>query len=428
MSKSMVGPELTALPTLIEGKADVSLFIPERYRRHLGALPWQYPLEMWQKRRVKMISVKSGLSRHVVRFVESHRRRFAIKETTLQSARREFMRYIELSKLEIPTLLPVGIVARNEGVVTVETHVGRLREEKSTGYLITALMEKVVPDSFLFRRGFSTKNRNRIWDAVIRLFIQMHSRGVYWGDASLANMLIKFSKEEIPELGYRTRLGAVLADAETLEIHHSLSDSLRHADVEFFLESMLWTEADLKASGRVRDPMMTQEDQQYLLTQYKEGYAVEQEMRSFELVTHIDVDKLLGNFDVKGYGPLLLRHINEHKWYLSERRGREITLVEAAEDWYREIFRPVCRLFNQHGLLGYFPDKTASSLYVEIMEHKYLMSEKERRDVGLVAALEDYAARDERQGPLSAFIGSILKELTQLLTPQTSGVKNIYLA
>ncbi len=419
--------KLTHPPPFLERSGKVSLFIPGHYRRHLVTLPWQYPLETWQKRRVKLIPVKSGLSRHVVRFVESHSRRFAIKETTLLSARREFMRYADLARLEIPTLEPVGIVVRDEGVATVETRVGRLREEQSTGYLITALMERVVPDSLLFRRGFSTKNRNRIWDAVIRLFIQMHSRGVYWGDASLANMLIKFSKEEIPEMGYRTRLGAVLADAETVEIHHSLSDTLRLADVEFFLESMLWTEADLKASGLVRDPMMTQDDQQYLLTHYKERYAVEQEMQSFELVTHIDVDRLLGSFDVKGYGPLLLRHINEHKWYLSERRGREIPLVEAAEDWYREIFKPVCRLFNERGFVEYYPEKTASSLYVEIMEHKYLMSERQGSDVGLVAALEDFASRDDRHGPLGALLNSIVKELTQLLTPLTPTTKNIYL-
>ena len=100
-------------------------------------------------------------------------------------------------------------------------------------------MEKVIPDSFLFKRGFSHNNRRRIWDAIVRLFIQMHSRGVFWGDASLANMLIRFTTETIPELGYRTRLGAVLADAETAEIHPSISDSLRLADVEVFLESML---------------------------------------------------------------------------------------------------------------------------------------------------------------------------------------------
>jgi hypothetical protein len=34
------------------------------------------------------------------------------------------------------------------------------------------------------------------------------------------------------------------------------------------------------------------------------------ETRSFELLTHIDVDRLLGEFDAEGHSKLLLRHIN----------------------------------------------------------------------------------------------------------------------
>ena len=55
---------------------------------------------------------KSGLSRHVVRFVESGGNRFAIKETTLSAAQREFESYSQLMRKEIHTLLPVGIIAR----------------------------------------------------------------------------------------------------------------------------------------------------------------------------------------------------------------------------------------------------------------------------------------------------------------------------
>jgi hypothetical protein len=178
-----------------------------------------------------------------------------------------------------------------------------------------------------------------------------------------------------------------------VEIHPSLSDRMRQEDMEFFLESMLWTEADLRASGVVRDPIMTGEDQEYLRHTYAEAYSLELEQRSFELVTRIDVDTLLGSFDVRGYGKVLLQHIQEHRWYLGERRGVEVPLSAAAEDWYRTIFRPVCRLFQEHGLLSLFPEKTAASLYVEIMEHKYYMSQPRRKDVGLRAALQDFVRR-----------------------------------
>jgi hypothetical protein len=257
----------------------------------------------------------------------------------------------------------------------------------------------------------------------VRLFVQMHSQSVYWGDASLANTLIKFGTEVVPELGKRTKLTAVLGDAETVEIHQSISDSLRLSDLEFFLESMLWTEADLKESGIVRDPFITQEDQQYLLASYNESFTVEQEMRSFEFVTNIDADRLLGNFDVKGYGKLLLKHIHEHKWYLSERGRTEVPLVEAAADWYRNVFKPVCGVFSEHGLLQFFPENTAASLYVEIMEHKYFMSEREKRDVGLTTALEDYCEQYAPAEPLRATVGLIIEALKSVLTGKSPGTQ-----
>lgn len=407
---------------------NVGFFISGLEDSQLVQLPWKFPLEAWSEHKVSLLQIKSGLSRHVVRFIESGKRRYAIKETTLESAHREFETYTRLIAMEVPTLTPIGVVARNDGTIVVDTFVGKQPQPQMTGYLITELMEKVIPDSLLFRRAFTRENRVRIWDAVIDLFVRMHSRGVYWGDASLANMLIHFSAEQVPELGRRTRLQAVLADAETVEIHPTISDKLRLADVEFFLESMQWTEADLIASGIVRDALITREDRQHFLRTYHEHFTVEQEMQSFELVTHIDVDTLLGNFDVKGYGKLLLQHINEHKWYMSERQKKEVSLVAAAEDWYAEIFKPVCRIFNEYGLPDYFPEKTASSLYVEIMEHKYFMSEREKQDVGLVTAVEDYCAKFALREPHHFTLASILDALRNLLERYTGGSTPVYLA
>ncbi len=79
-------------------------------------------------------------------------------------------------------------------------------------------------------------------------------------------------------------------------------------------------------------------------------------------------------------------------------------------------------------MLDFFPDKTAASLYVEIMENKYLMSERERRDVGLVAALEDYAHRFAPDKPMQLTLGSMIKALRALLTGSGPASRNIYLA
>ncbi len=416
------------LPGLALQLDNLRFFVPPDLSATLVTLPWHTPLDTWDRKTVQLLDIKSGLSRHIVRFVEIGDRRFAVKETSLESAQREYATYVKLRETKLHTLVPVGVVARDDGTEIIETKVGYQPQERRTGYLITELMEKVVPDSFLYKRGFSKANRKRIWDAVIRLFVEMHSNGVYWGDASLSNMLINFSTEDIPGLGHRTNLRAVLADVETVEIHYSITDSLRLADIEFFIESMHWTEADLKASGIVRESVITDEDERFLFSTYAERYAVEQEMRSFEFVTRIDVDKLLGDFDVKGYAKLLLKHINEHKWYLSERQSSEVPLTTAAEDWYSEVFQPLCRIFTQYGFIDSFPDRTAASLYVEIMEHKYLMSERAQKDVGLIAAAKDFVKTFAVQKPSQLTIRSIVGELRALLKKLPLPLQSLYQA
>ena len=293
--------------------------------------------------------------------------------------------------MDIPTLLPAGTVYRSEGVVPVKTGIGLQAEPRSTGYIITRLLEYSVPNYFLFRRDFKKMNSQRIWDAIVRLFVQLHCKGVYWGDASLSNMMIVFVKQAFPEIGARTVLRAVLADAETVEFHPHLSDRLRGADVENFLDSMAWTEADLRASGVLRDPMMTSEDQQYIVERYHDLFEIEREEQSFELITSIDVDRLIGPFQLRGQSKALLQHIYEHKWYLSEKETREVPVEEAAHDWYINVFKPVILLFGEFAIMDDFPDRTATSIYLDIMVHKYFLSERTGRDVGLVPAIESYS-------------------------------------
>lgn len=415
------------LPPETVRRGAIHFHLPAETLPFVIRLPWDLPLETWEEHGVQFLHVRSGLSRHIVRFVGSGPHRYAVKETTPETAQEEFENYTTLRRLGIPTLVPVGVVLREEGTRVVATKVGTQVERRSTGYLVTEVMQKVIPDSYLFRRAFSQQSRRRIWDAIVTLFVQLHGNRVYWGDASLANMLIEFMTEPVPELGSRTKLCAVCADAETVEIRRTISDRLRMADVEFFLESMLWTEADLQASGVVRDPLVTRKDQEYLVTSYAERFSIDQEMRSFELLTHIDVDKVLGSFDARGLGKVLLQHIGEHKWYLSERRGAEVQLVEAAEDWYKEVFKPVCRIFSEHGLLKFFPDKTASTLYVEVMEHKYYLSELEKRDVGLVVALKDYLNKFAAHDPIRSIVSAIIEAVASLFARHKSS-QNIYLS
>ena len=60
--------------------------------------------------------------------------------------------------------------------------------------------------------------RERLLDAMAWLLVDLHRAGVYWGDCSLANTLFRRDGDKIQ---------AFLVDAETSEIHPSLSDGQR---------------------------------------------------------------------------------------------------------------------------------------------------------------------------------------------------------
>ncbi len=398
-----------------DAAVELAMRFDDGRERFLQRLPWHKPLANWTRRDARFIPVRSGLSRHLVRFLRSGRHAFAVKETSEESARREYHTYRRLIALGVPSLLPAGFVIRREGLAPVATSVGLQAEPRATGYIVTQLLEYSLPNYILFQRRFRKENRNRIWDAIIRLFIDLHQKEVYWGDASLSNMMIVFAKQRFPEIGTRTVLRAVLADAETIEFLPHLSASMRMADIEHFLESMAWAEEDLRRGGAAPDPLMTAEDQRYVHERYRDLFEAEREAERFELITTIDVDRLLGTFQSKGQSRALLQHITEHKWYLSERKGREVSIGEAAQDWYRSVFTPVLRLFSEYDILDDFPESTAASLYLDIMLHKYYLSEQTGRDVGLYAAFEDYASRRRREGKPVDRMMLLMKSLRAVL-------------
>jgi hypothetical protein len=363
------------------------------FEAELRKLPWTVPISDWQYHGVNILTIKRGISRHVVIFVKAGRFSFGIKEISEEISKKEIDHYEQLLLRGIHTLVPAGFIVREEDPIPVSTPIGVQYEQNFVAHTVTVLVDKVLPDSFLYSRNFRKENRQKIWDAIVRLFVQLHSNGVYWGDASLANTLIKFEKREAPFVGKQTILIAYLSDAETVEIRPRLSRSMREADLNFFFESMEWINEDLRSSGIVRDDVGTEEDKVYIRERYDLLYKVERKKKKFEQQTSFNIDKFLGSIFNPDYVDQFLKHIEEHKWYLSERAHREYSLAEATRDWYETIFVPICGLFRTEHIPEFFRGKTAAELYIEIMNNKYYLSEQAGKDVGMVAAMRDYAER-----------------------------------
>jgi|YelNatPaOPRAMG01_1025707.scaffolds.fasta_scaffold00582_25 hypothetical protein len=86
----------------------------------------------------------------------------------------------------------------------------------------------------------------------------------------------------------------------------------------------------------------------------------------------------------------LISQIMEHKYYMSERRGKEVSIKEASKNWYRNIYLPIAKIIERERILEAFPGRTVSDLYVYISDHKWLESQKKGYDIGFHKAIEDF--------------------------------------
>jgi DNA-binding Lrp family transcriptional regulator len=65
----------------------------------------------------------------------------------------------------------------------------------------------------------------------------------------------------------------------------------------------------------------------------------------------------------------LLSQIQYHQQHLAAGEKPGVDLKTAAEDWYRTIYRPLCHIIRQAGLMEGFPGRRVSDLYAYISHH-----------------------------------------------------------
>ena len=207
----------------------------------LERLPWNFPLSEWPEHGVVPLSIRRGESRHPVIFVECEGTRYAIKETTPHMAEREIANLHEIEQRGIPVLSPVGSVSVPAPPLLVEEHgPGGVPQYVSgdRGYTVTRLAPRVIPHALLYRVPFTRKNKHHILSAIAVLLVELHEHGVYWGDPSLANILIRIDGRHIL---------AIMADAETAELFPgTISDGLREQDLERLGGARFWQDEDLR--------------------------------------------------------------------------------------------------------------------------------------------------------------------------------------
>ena len=379
----------------------------------LLALPWREPLAEWDATEVPLRDIPVGPSRHLVRFVETDGRLWALKELPGRIAAKEYAVLRDLERRALPAVRAAGLVIQPDG----ETAILLTRYlERSWQY--RRLLMRLPPDD--------PGHRERLLDAMAGLLVDLHRNGVFWGDCSLANTLFTRDGQV---------LQAWLVDAETSEIHPTLSEGQRRHDIEIMVENVaggmidlairldqppsVWDGLiDLAGSVASRyqalwevlhaEPVFSYDDRFQVEAQIRRlhelGFAVDEvtlrpagpgpEVRLRVAVAarrfHATQLHALTGLDVgEGQARILLGDLRAYQAALQRQEQADVSEEIAALRWLGEALRP--GMARAHQAVGGLGD--AVQAYCDLLEVRWLLSEQAGQDVGDDAALEALARR-----------------------------------
>ncbi len=372
-------------------------------------LPWQRPLEEWTDDRLVEVRQR-GIHRHVVRFVSDAGGLFALKEMNERLVRREYSILRRLAELEVPVVHVLGAVVD--------------RGDDADAILVTRFLDF----SLSYRSVFSDPHRQEpvglLLDALVELLVRLHLTGCFWGDCSLSNTLFR------PDAG---TLAAYLVDAETAEMHATLSNGQRNYDVELARERVGGELMDLQAGGLAPpnlDPIELSDEIAVRYHALWDELTVEEVLQPEEQRYHIsarlrrlnelgfDVDEVelvstgegnmvrlrtriaepghhrrrllmrTGLHAQENQARRLLNDIASFRGYIEHRDGRALSEAAAASLWLSEVYDPV---------VASIPEELRSRLepaqvFTEILEHRWFLSEAAGLDVGTSTAARSYFA------------------------------------
>ncbi|AFH50505.1 Hypothetical protein IALB_2802 [Ignavibacterium album JCM 16511] len=381
--------------------------IPD-YQQELIELPWNQPLDEWDSKQISFLDIRKGISKHTVRFIKGKNFAFAVKQTNPISAYFENESLIKLLQTGIHALRPVGYVFYKKNLFMKDSD-----PDNVLAFLITLLEEKSIPHSILFGWEFTESNRKLIYEASAELIANLHFNNIYWGDASLSNILVKFIKLKDENGRAFTELKAFLADAETVNFLKNISETQKKDDLNNFIRSI--EEINNTLAGK-KDTGVIEEDKKYFLKSYSEHYSLLNKTRQFEEMTGLKVKKHFYRISDHYSLESIIKQIEEHKWYLSEKASEEIELKIAACDWIKNIYEPTINEFNQFKLFDLFPKTNSLKLYVDIMAHKYYVSLEQNKDVGISFAIKSYCERysNQEQSSITRLVDNLIKRLAKI--------------
>ncbi|WP_082031588.1 DUF4032 domain-containing protein [Actinomyces polynesiensis] len=369
-------------------------------------LPWELPLKEWPPD--ILAALPRGLSRHIVRFVNLSGRVIAVKEIGETVAHHEYEMLRDLSRIDAPSVLPTAVVTGRRD------NAG----EELNAVLVTEHLQFSLPYRALFSQYMTPDTATRLIDALAVLLVRLHLLGFYWGDVSLSNTLFRRDAGAF---------SAYLVDAETGELHPSLTRGQREYDVDLARTNIIGELMDLQAGSyfpededpitvgdRIRSryeelwreltaPESIETGQRWRVAERIErlnelGFSVgELQMVSDLDGTHLTIQPKVvdsGHFHrqmmrLTGMDvgeKQAQRMLNDLETYraMTGRQGQPIEIV--AHEWMRDVFEPV--------IAGVPPELRAklepAQIFHEVLDHRWFLAQQAGHDIPLDEVIDSY--------------------------------------
>lgn len=378
-------------------------------------LPWDVPLEEWPAE--TLAALPRGISRHIVRFVRLSGRVIAIKEIGETVAYREYELLRQLRRLEVPSVVPVGVITGRQDA----------QGERLEAVLITEHLQFSLPYRALFSQSLRPDTATRLIDALAVLLVRLHLVGFYWGDVSLSNTLFRRDAETF---------AAFLVDAETGDLHRELSPGQRSYDVDLARTNIIGELMDLAAGElldedvdevAIGDALVARYEELWEALTTSESFDANERWRVAARIEHLnnlgfDVDELAITTDIDGttvqiqpkvvdaghHSRRLLRltgldvQENQARRLLNdldsfraaaERQNDDEEFV--AHDWLSGVFEPTIQAVPRNLRRKLEP----AQLFHEILDHRWFISERAGRDVPMAEATQSYVENVLRHRP-----------------------------
>lgn len=378
-------------------------------------LPWDVPLVDWPED--VLAALPQGISRHIVRFVNHGGRVIAIKEIGESVAYREYELLRQLHRIEVPSVVPVGVIT------------GRRAPdgERLEAVLITEHLSFSLPYRALFSQDLRPDTATRLIDALAVLLVRLHLVGFYWGDVSLSNTLFRRDAETF---------AAYLVDAETGDMHRTLTNGQRNYDVDLARTNIIGELMDLAAGELLDEEVDEVAIGDALVERYQELWNALTGSEAFdsddrwrvaarierlndlgfdvgelEITTDIDGTKVriqpkvvdaghhsrrllrLTGLDVQeNQARRMLNDLDSYRAATDRQNDQEQIVAHA---WVRQVFRPTIDAVPRELRRKLEP----AQLFHEILDHRWFISQQAQRDIPMPEAAASYVENVLRHRP-----------------------------